>query len=86
MVFLNVVKKLCQSSISKFSFVISSMVLILEDSTKKLCTVMLDTVGPELQVIKNSEKAITLKIDGFLTFTLNQDKKEASSIVLLIIY
>ncbi|KAL0695682.1 hypothetical protein Bca4012_062862 [Brassica carinata] len=38
---------------------------------------MLDTVGPELQVIKNSEKAITLKIDGFLTFTLNQDKKRS---------
>ncbi|KAF3557543.1 hypothetical protein F2Q69_00013736 [Brassica cretica] len=32
-------------------------------STKKLCTVTLDNVGSELQVINNSEKAITLKVD-----------------------
>ncbi|KAH0864890.1 hypothetical protein HID58_082101 [Brassica napus] len=50
-------------------------------STKKLCAVMLDTVGPELQVINKSEKAITLKADGLVTLTPNQDQ-EASSEVL----
>ena len=43
--------------------------------------VMLDTVGPELQVINKSEKAITLKADGLVTLTPNQDR-EASSEVL----
>ena len=42
---------------------------------------MLDTVGPELQVINKSEKAITLKADGLVTLTPNQDR-EASSEVL----
>ena len=42
---------------------------------------MLDTVGPELQVINKSEKAITLKADGLVTLTPNQDQ-EASSEVL----
>ncbi|KAG2331206.1 hypothetical protein Bca52824_002386 [Brassica carinata] len=39
----------------------SDDLLIAVKSTTKLCTVMLDNVGPELQVINNSEKAITLK-------------------------
>ncbi|KAL0662624.1 hypothetical protein Bca4012_099461 [Brassica carinata] len=50
-------------------------------STKKLCAVMLDTVGPELQVINKSGKAITLKADGLVTLTPSQDQ-EASSEVL----
>ncbi|CAG7905814.1 unnamed protein product [Brassica rapa] len=50
-------------------------------STKKLCAVMLDTVGPELQVINKSEKPISLKADGLVTLTPNQDQ-EASSEVL----
>ncbi|KAL0654508.1 hypothetical protein Bca4012_097199 [Brassica carinata] len=54
-------------------------------STKKLCIVMIDNVGSELQVINNSEKAITLKVDVLVALTLNQDQKEASSIVFPII-
>ncbi|ESQ45194.1 hypothetical protein EUTSA_v10010288mg [Eutrema salsugineum] len=50
-------------------------------STRKLCAVMLDTVGPELQVINKSEKSISLKADGLVTLTPNQDQ-EASSEVL----
>jgi pyruvate kinase len=50
-------------------------------STKKLCAVMLDTVGPELQVINKTEKAISLKADGLVTLTPSQDQ-EASSEVL----
>ncbi|KZV38525.1 hypothetical protein F511_40274 [Dorcoceras hygrometricum] len=50
-------------------------------STKKLCAVMLDTVGPELQVANKSEKAITLKADGKVTLTPDQGQ-EASSEVL----
>ncbi|KAF9591544.1 hypothetical protein IFM89_004598, partial [Coptis chinensis] len=33
-------------------------------STKKLCAVMLDTVGPELQVVNVTEDAISLVADG----------------------
>ncbi|OAY40937.1 pyruvate kinase 1, cytosolic [Manihot esculenta] len=50
-------------------------------STKKLCAVMLDTVGPELQVINKSEKSISLLADAFVVLTPNQEK-EASSEVL----
>jgi len=42
---------------------------------------MLDTVGPELQVINKTEKAISLKADGLVTLTPSQDQ-EASSEVL----
>nr|GMD86886.1 pyruvate kinase 1, cytosolic [Ipomoea batatas] len=50
-------------------------------STKKLCAVMLDTVGPELQVVNKSEKAISLKADDIVTLTSDQGQ-EASSEVL----
>ncbi|XP_059646766.1 pyruvate kinase 1, cytosolic-like [Cornus florida] len=50
-------------------------------STKKLCAVMLDTVGPELQVINKSEKTISLQADGIVVLTPNQDQ-EASIEVL----
>ncbi|KAK6943940.1 Pyruvate kinase, barrel [Dillenia turbinata] len=50
-------------------------------STKKLCAVMLDTVGPELQVINKSEKSISLQGDATVILTPDQDK-EASSQVL----
>ena len=46
---------------------------------------MIDNVGSELQVINNCEKAITLKVDVLVALTLNQDQKEASSIVFPII-
>uniref|UniRef100_A0A7C9E214 Pyruvate kinase n=1 Tax=Opuntia streptacantha TaxID=393608 RepID=A0A7C9E214_OPUST len=54
-------------------------------STKKLCAVMLDTVGPELQVVNKSGQAISLKEDGFVTLTPNQEK-DASSEVLPVNY
>lgn len=49
--------------------------------TKKLCAVMLDTVGPELQVVNKSGKAISLEADGIVTLTPDQGQ-EASSQVL----
>ncbi|CAN8316686.1 unnamed protein product [Cochlearia groenlandica] len=49
-------------------------------STKKLCAVMLDTVGPELQVINKSEKAISLKADGLVTLTPCQDQEASSEV------
>ncbi|CAL5389347.1 unnamed protein product [Camellia sinensis] len=50
-------------------------------STKKLCAVMLDTVGPELHVIINAEKTISLQEDGIVVLTPDQGQ-EASSDVL----
>ncbi|RRT72951.1 hypothetical protein B296_00021115 [Ensete ventricosum] len=38
-------------------------------STKKLCAVMLDTVGPELQVVNKSEKAISLEADTLVVIS-----------------
>ncbi|KAF5725263.1 pyruvate kinase cytosolic isozyme-like [Tripterygium wilfordii] len=49
--------------------------------TKKLCAVMLDTVGPELQVVNKSESSISLLADGFVVLTPNKEQ-EASSEVL----
>ncbi|KAF0896540.1 hypothetical protein E2562_024393 [Oryza meyeriana var. granulata] len=50
-------------------------------STKKLCAVMLDTVGPELQVVNKSEAAISLEENGTVVLTPDQGQ-EASSKVL----
>ncbi|XP_038702427.1 pyruvate kinase 1, cytosolic-like isoform X2 [Tripterygium wilfordii] len=50
-------------------------------STKKLCAIMLDTVGPELRVVNKSESSISLVADGFVVLTPNQER-EASSEVL----
>ena len=50
-----------------------------------LSQVMLDTVGPELQVVNKSGQAISLKEDGFVTLTPNQEK-DASSEVLPVNY
>ncbi|MQL92540.1 hypothetical protein Taro_025160, partial [Colocasia esculenta] len=36
-------------------------------ATKKLCAVMLDTVGPELQVVNKSERAISLEAETFVS-------------------
>ena len=52
-------------------------------SAKKLCAVMLDIVGAELQVVNKSEKSISLVADGFVVLTPNQEQ-EASSELLLI--
>ncbi|MCL7044682.1 hypothetical protein MKW94_027069, partial [Papaver nudicaule] len=47
--------------------------------------VMLDTVGPELQVVNKSEKTIALKAESSVVLTPDQDK-EATSEVLPINY
>ncbi|CAN8288770.1 unnamed protein product [Cochlearia groenlandica] len=41
---------------------------------------MLDTMGPELQVINKSEKAIFLKVDGLVTLTPCQDQEASSEL------
>lgn len=43
--------------------------------------VMLDTVGPELQVINKSEKAITLKADANVILTPDQGQDASSEIL-----
>ncbi|KAI7752222.1 hypothetical protein M8C21_023143 [Ambrosia artemisiifolia] len=50
-------------------------------STKKLCAVMLDTVGAEMQVVNKSEKAISLQQDDNVILTPDNGQ-EASSQVL----
>ncbi|KAL5709644.1 pyruvate kinase [Ranunculus cassubicifolius] len=44
-------------------------------ATKKLCATMLDTVGPELQVINKSEGPISLEADAFVVLTPNTDQE-----------
>ncbi|KAI3940042.1 hypothetical protein MKW92_050332 [Papaver armeniacum] len=50
-------------------------------STKKLCAVMLDTVGPELQVVNKSEKSIALKAESSVVLTPDQDKEATSDLL-----
>lgn len=50
-------------------------------STKKLCAVMLDTVGPELQVLNKTECAISLEADGFVVLTPNTDQEATSELL-----
>ncbi|KAK1411796.1 hypothetical protein QVD17_32566 [Tagetes erecta] len=50
-------------------------------STKKLCAVMLDTVGAEMQVVNKTEKAISLQQDDNVILTPDKGQ-EASSQVL----
>ncbi|KAI3512174.1 hypothetical protein L1887_19408 [Cichorium endivia] len=50
-------------------------------STKKLCAVMLDTVGAEMQVVNKSEKSISLQQDDNVILTPDKGQ-EASSQVL----
>lgn len=50
-------------------------------TTKKLCAVMLDTIGPELQVVNKSEHPIPLEADSFLTFTPDQEKEANSNLL-----
>ncbi|CAL9099803.1 unnamed protein product [Musa textilis] len=50
-------------------------------STKKLCAVMLDTVGPELQVVNKSEKAISLEADGYVILTPDQEQEASSELL-----
>ncbi|WOL02261.1 pyruvate kinase 1, cytosolic [Canna indica] len=50
-------------------------------STKKLCAVMLDTVGPELQVVNKSEAAISLEADAYVVLTPDQEKEASSELL-----
>ncbi|KAF8021847.1 hypothetical protein BT93_G2097 [Corymbia citriodora subsp. variegata] len=50
-------------------------------STKKLCAVMLDTIGPELQVVNKTEGPIPLEADTLLVLTPDQDKKSSSNLL-----
>ncbi|XP_073267224.1 pyruvate kinase 2, cytosolic isoform X2 [Populus alba] len=50
-------------------------------STKKLCGVMLDTVGPELQVINKKETPISLQEDSFVVLTPDLDKEATSCLL-----
>ncbi|PIN19359.1 Pyruvate kinase [Handroanthus impetiginosus] len=49
--------------------------------TKKLCAVMLDTVGPELQVVNKSEHPISLKEDSLVILTPDQDKEATADLL-----
>ncbi|TQD82559.1 hypothetical protein C1H46_031875 [Malus baccata] len=50
-------------------------------STNKLCAVMLDTVGPELQVVNKSEHPISLQEDTLVVLTPDQDKEATSNLL-----
>ncbi|BFG21172.1 hypothetical protein CerSpe_074460 [Prunus speciosa] len=49
--------------------------------TKKLCAVMLDTVGPELQVVNKSERPISLQEETLVVLTPDQDKEATSNLL-----
>lgn len=42
---------------------------------------MLDTVGPELQVVNKSEKAISLEADGYVILTPDKDQEASSELL-----
>lgn len=46
-----------------------------------LFQVMLDTVGPELQVVNKTEHPISLEADTFVVLTPDQDKEAASNLL-----
>ncbi|CAI9091251.1 OLC1v1026222C1 [Oldenlandia corymbosa var. corymbosa] len=50
-------------------------------STKKLCAVMLDTVGPELQVVNKTEQPILLEAESLVTLTPDQGKEATSNLL-----
>ncbi|KAG6410081.1 hypothetical protein SASPL_128129 [Salvia splendens] len=50
-------------------------------STKKLCALMLDTVGPELQVVNKTEHPISLKENSTVILTPDQDKEATSNLL-----
>ncbi|WVZ54459.1 hypothetical protein U9M48_005247, partial [Paspalum notatum var. saurae] len=50
-------------------------------STKKLCAVMLDTVGPELQVVNKNETPISLEENGTVVLTPHQGQEASSSLL-----
>ncbi|KAJ7974961.1 Pyruvate kinase family protein [Quillaja saponaria] len=50
-------------------------------STQKLCGVMLDTVGPELQVVNKSERPISLEAETLVVLTPDQEKEATSNLL-----
>ncbi|XP_072979155.1 pyruvate kinase 1, cytosolic-like [Typha angustifolia] len=50
-------------------------------STKKLCALMLDTVGPELQIVNKSERAISLENNASVVLTPDQDKEASPALL-----
>ncbi|XP_062202150.1 pyruvate kinase 1, cytosolic-like [Phragmites australis] len=50
-------------------------------STKKLCAVMLDTVGPELQVVNKRETPISLEENGTVVLTPHQGQEASSNLL-----
>jgi pyruvate kinase len=50
-------------------------------ATKKLCAVMLDTVGPELQVVNKKETPISLEENGTVVLTPHQGQEASSSLL-----
>ncbi|OIW20637.1 hypothetical protein TanjilG_18575 [Lupinus angustifolius] len=50
-------------------------------NTKKLCAVMLDTVGAEMQVVNKSETTITLQEDGEVVLTPDQGHEATPEIL-----
>ncbi|KAK4754548.1 hypothetical protein SAY87_002652 [Trapa incisa] len=49
--------------------------------TKKLCAVMLDTGGPELQVVNKTQRPITLEADSSLVLTPDQSREATSNLL-----
>ncbi|XP_027937521.1 pyruvate kinase 1, cytosolic-like [Vigna unguiculata] len=49
--------------------------------TRKLCAVMLDTVGPELQVVNKTEHPISLQADTLVVLTPDQNKEAGSNLL-----
>ncbi|KAK6136154.1 hypothetical protein DH2020_030127 [Rehmannia glutinosa] len=50
-------------------------------SAKKLCAVMLDTVGPELLIVNKSDRPISLEEGSFVILTPDQDKEATSNLL-----
>jgi pyruvate kinase len=50
-------------------------------ATKKLCAVMLDTVGPELQVVNKSEVTISLEENESVVLTPHKDQEASSKLL-----
>ncbi|XP_015876451.2 pyruvate kinase 1, cytosolic isoform X1 [Ziziphus jujuba] len=50
-------------------------------NTQKLCAVMLDTVGPELQVVNKTEHPISLEADTLVVLTPDVEKEASSNLL-----
>ncbi|KAH6804078.1 Pyruvate kinase family protein [Perilla frutescens var. frutescens] len=50
-------------------------------ATKKLCAVMLDTLGPEVLLVNKSEQPISLEEDSLVILTPDQDKQASANLL-----